>query len=412
MRIEYPHRHERFGAVRIHDSTQVIELDSGLGGEEEETTVQGRSVNLVPPADVNAVEQQMAIIVPTKNERRKIIEGVLSGIPHDCLIILVSASEREPIDRYELESHLVERFSHVAERPAILAHQHDPVMARAVTAAGFGDMVGEDGVIRPGKGEGMMLGVMLAMLANKRHVGFVDADNYVPGAVHEYVKAFAAGLHLSPTPYAMVRISWQSKPKVEDGRLVFNRWGRTTQVTNRFLNAVLSTYNGFGTEIISTGNAGEHAMTIELAKRLRMAGGFAVEPFQFIELFEQFGGAFPSPHPEVTRSLVDVFQTETRNPHFHEDKGAGHVVDMRLQALNVLYHSRICPDAVRDEICEFLVDNGVLVSGEEPPLERIYRPLEEADLEAMWEVLRTETGDFRQIQRRRATAIAVEDPIG
>jgi mannosyl-3-phosphoglycerate synthase len=328
------------------------------------------------------------------------------------LIILVSASEREPIDRYEMESHLVERFGHVAERPAILAHQHDPVMARAVTAAGFDDMVGADGLILPGKGEGMMLGVMLAMLAGKRHVGFVDADNYVPGAVHEYVKAYAAGLHLAPTPYAMVRISWQSKPKVENGRLVFNRWGRTTQVTNQFLNAVLSTYNGFGTEIISTGNAGEHAMTIELAKRLRFAGSFAVEPFQFVDLFEQFGGAFPSPHPEVNRSLVDVFQTETRNPHFHEDKGAGHVVDMRLQALNVLYHSKICPDTVREEIRQFLTENGVLQPGEEPTAERIYRPLGEADLDAMWQVLHSLPGDFRQIQRRRATAITVEDPIG
>jgi hypothetical protein len=131
-------------------------------------------------------------------------------------------------------------------------------------------------------------------------VGFIDADNYVPGAVHEYVKVFAAGLHLAPTPYAMVRISWQSKPKIEDGRLVFNRWGRTTHVTNRFLNLLLSTYNGFGTEVIRTGNAGEHAMTLELAKRLRFAGGFAVEPYEFLDLFEQFGGVDPSPHPEVT----------------------------------------------------------------------------------------------------------------
>jgi mannosyl-3-phosphoglycerate synthase len=49
MRIEYPHRHERFGAVRIHETTQVIELDSGLDGEEDEASVQGRLVNLVPP---------------------------------------------------------------------------------------------------------------------------------------------------------------------------------------------------------------------------------------------------------------------------------------------------------------------------------------------------------------------------
>lgn len=411
MRIEYPYRHERFGAVRIHDTTQVIELDSGLGQTEEEIDIQGRVVNLVPPAAVNAVERQLAIVVPTKNERRKVIEGVLSGIPHDCLIVLVSASDRDPIDRYDLETHLLERFCHVAERSAVAVHQHDPVLARAVDAAGFTDMLGGDGLVRPGKGEGMMIGVLLAMLAGRRHVGFVDADNYVPGAVHEYVKAYAATLHLAPTPYAMARISWQSKPKVEDGRLVFNRWGRTTQVTNRFLNSVLSTYNGFGTEIIRTGNAGEHAMTIELAKRLRFAGGFAVEPFQYVDLFDQFGGAFPSPHPEVNRSLVDVFQVETRNPHFHEDKGDDHVVDMRFQALNVLYHSRVCPETVRGEIHRFLLDEGALQPGEEPAAEPIYRPLEEADLDRLWDVLGSEPGDMRQIGRRRPTGYEVEEPI-
>ncbi|MEX0756608.1 MAG: mannosyl-3-phosphoglycerate synthase [Acidimicrobiia bacterium] len=385
MRIEHPHRHERFGAVRIHETTQVIELDSGLDDSLGTATVEGRLVNLVSAREINAIEARMAIVVPTKNERRKVIEGVLSGIPHDCLIVLVSASEREPVDRFDIERGSLERFCHVAERAGIAVHQDDPGIADALTHSGMASLV--DGPrVRAGKGEAMVLGMLIAAIAGKEYVGFVDADNYVPGAVHEYVKVFAAGLHLAPTPYAMVRISWQSKPKIEAGRLVFNRWGRTTHVTNRFLNLLLSTYNGFGTEIIRTGNAGEHAMSLELAKRLRFAGGFAVEPYEFVDLFEQFGGVSTSPHPEVNRSLVDVFQVETRNPHFHEDKGDDHVSGMRMESIRSLLVSPVCPDSVKREIEEFLANEGHDITAVSPPI--VYEPWETTDLERFGDSIR------------------------
>lgn len=407
MRIEYPHRHERFGAVRIHDTTQVIELDSGLDGDSEEATIQGRLVNLVPPAAVNAIERSMAIVVPTKNERRKVIDGVLSGIPHDCLIVLVSASDRDPIDRYEIETGVVERFCHSAERTAVTVHQNDPGLADALAHAGLADLIEGDSV-RAGKGEAMIVGMLIAAAAGKAHVGFIDADNYVPGAVHEYVKVFAAGLHLAPTPYAMVRISWQSKPKIEAGRLVFNRWGRTTHITNRFLNLLLSTYNGFGTDVIRTGNSGEHAISLELAKRLRFAGGFAVEPYEFVDLFEQFGGALPSPHPEVARSLVDIFQVETRNPHFHEDKGDDHVADMRLESLSALLRSPLTPETVHSEIHQFLDDHAIDPDTLAQP--HVYPAWERADLEAFADHLR-KAATFLSVPRRRPSGIVVEEPL-
>lgn len=383
MRIERPYRHERFGAVRVHETTQVVELDSGLDAPRN-TVADDRLLDLVSAREINAVEHRMAIVVPTKNERRKVIEGVLSGIPHDCLIVLVSASERVPVDRFAIESELLERFCRSADRRAVAVHQDDPALADALTATGMDQMV-EDGRVRRGKGEAMMLGMLLAAVHGKEHVGFIDADNYVPGAVHEYVKVFAAGLHLAPTPYAMVRISWQSKPKIEDGRLVFNKWGRTTHVTNRFLNEVLSVYNGFGTEVIRTGNAGEHAMTIELAKRMRFAGGFAVEPFELMDLFDQFGGARPSPHPDVARSFVDVFQIETRNPHFHEDKGDAHVFGMKLESVLAVMASPVCPESVRSGIIEFLKEEGTTVAETREPI--VYEPWEIADLEEFEDLL-------------------------
>lgn len=380
MRIEYPHRHERFGAVRIHELIQVVELDSGLDGDPGESVVRGRRVHHVPARAINAIEKRMAIVVPTRSERRKVIDGVLSGIPHDCTIVLVSSSEREPIDRFGLECALLEDFCDSTGRRAVAIHQADPGVGRAAEDGGIPELV-EAGVVRTGKGEAMILAMLITETLRLDHVGFVDADNYVPGAVHEYVKSFAAGLHLASSPYAMVRISWHSKPKVEEGRLVFNRWGRTSRVTNRFLNLVLSTYSGFGTEVIKTGNSGEHGMTMELARRLRFAGGYAVEPYELIDMFAQFGGALASPHPEVNRSLVDVFQVETRNPHFHEDKGQDHIDDMRVQALYALYHSPVCPATVRREICDFLEAESLVEPGCTPPEERVYPAIEGADIE-------------------------------
>src|SRR6185436_3694829 len=132
------------------------------------------------------------------------------------------------------------------------------------------------------------------------------------------------------------------------GRLFFSRRGRTSEVTNRFLNRLIAEYSGFGTEVVATGNAGEHAVSLELGLRMRLAGGFAVEPFEYLDLFEQFGGVLDSPHPEVMASSVPVLQIETRNPHFHQNKGEDHVQGMRMQALNVLYHSPVSLPAVRE----------------------------------------------------------------
>jgi mannosyl-3-phosphoglycerate synthase len=411
MRLEKPNRFERFGAVRIHSLQQVLEFDSGAPTGHEETPAHGMMVRHVPHESLRKVFGNLAVVVPCMNERRKVIEGVFTGIPHDCLIILVSNSSRDPVDRFDFECQTLEHFCHATERSAIAVHQRDPGLAAAMAAGGIPQIVDDDGLVRTGKGEGMLIGLALAALAGKSHVGFVDADNYVPGAINEYVRSYAAGFHAATTPYSMVRISWQSKPKLQDGRLFFNRWGRTSQVTNRFLNLLLAEYSGFGTEIISTGNAGEHALSMELGLRLRLAGGFAVEPFEYLDMFEQFGGVVASPRPEVLRSTVDVFQIETRNPHFHENKGSDHVQEMRLQALNVLYHSPICPETTREEILEFLVQQGALEPGGRPPTERIYPPLIDFDRAAFLETLREEASSYTAIQKRRVAGVIVEEPI-
>ena len=410
MRIELPHRSERFGAVRIHGVQEVWELDSG--GEPASVDDNAwHSIHHVPSTTINDYERRMAIVVPVKGERLKVLDGVLSGIPHDCLIILVSNSERDPVDRYRMEKETLRRFCRLASRSAQLIHQRDPGIAAAFAEAGMPEILEDDGLVRDGKGEGMLIGLALAKLSGREFVGFIDADNYVPGAVYEYVQAYASGFHLAESPFSMVRISWRSKPKIQAGRLFFNRWGRSSQVTNRFLNLLLSSYSGFGTEIIATGNAGEHAFSLDLALRMQFAAGFAVEPYEYINVFERYGGVLASPDKDVMKAGVEIFQIETRNPHFHENKGADHVQEMRLQALNVLYHSPISVQDVRDEIADFLRQEGVIGEGEEPPQELLYPPMSGIDWDTFGRVLGDKSESFRQIEKVRPASLERQTPI-
>src|SRR5206468_309331 len=128
MRLEHMHLTERFGAVRIHELQRVIELDAG-GSAEYHPTAHGRTSHIMPADAIRAVERELVVVIPCMNETRRVIEGVLSGIPHDCLIVLVSNSGRTPVDRYEIEAQTVAEFCRLAERPALTIHQRDPGLA-------------------------------------------------------------------------------------------------------------------------------------------------------------------------------------------------------------------------------------------------------------------------------------------
>jgi mannosyl-3-phosphoglycerate synthase len=392
VRLTFPYQTERLGAVRIYGVQHVFELDSDPA---EPETVFGTTVSHVPSPAIHAALRRMAVVVPCRNERLKILGGVLIGIPHSSLLVFVSNSDREPIDRFMMERDAIESFCRYARRSAVVVHQRDPGLAKAFQAAGFSEVLDDEGLVRAGKGEGMIVGIVLALLAGKEAIGFVDADNYVPGSVNEYVKVYAADLHLAASRFAMVRICWKSKPKVVDGALFFSRWGRVSETTNRFLNHLLAGHTGFGTDTIATGNAGEHAMTMDLALRLRLAGGFAIEPYQLLDMFEQFGGVSHeftnlADRSDLMREGVKVFQVETCNPHFHEDRGDDHVDDLGSTSLRALYHSPAATPQVRSLIAEYL--------GSEPPAAvPPYPPLIGLDVEAFRGVLIGGAETFSQI---------------
>ncbi len=385
MRIESPREFERLGAVRIYGLQKVYELDAGPEhappGSDEDTVVRR-----VPSDALHEIESKMAIVVPVRNERLKLIEGVLVGIPHDCLVIVVSNSPRAPVDKFFLEQESINNFCRFTRKQVLVVHQKDPALAAAFLAAGYTDILDHEGLVRDGKAEGMIMGSLLAKMMGRKYVGFVDSDNYFPGAVNEYVKEYAAGFVLNPAEYAMVRISWHSKPKVVENSLYFAKWGRSSRQTNQFLNMLVGHHTGFETEIVKTGNAGEHALTTDLAMALDYATGYAVETFHYVHLLEKYGGILSESEggAEDMHRLVKISQIESRNPHLHEVKGDEHVEDMIAASLSTIYHSRLCPASLREEIESELQRRGYLKAGDQLAPMRVYRSLDRMDFDAFF----------------------------
>jgi mannosyl-3-phosphoglycerate synthase len=389
MRIEVPREAERLGATLFYGVQKVYELDAGLVRGEADAVDQ-----IIRPVAYEAIEavcSDMAVVVPVRGERIKLLEGVLAGVPHSCLVIVVSNSDREPIDRFILELNAVLKYRRFTGKRIVMVHQRDAAIARGLQAGGYGELLDDSGRVRDGKAEGMLVATLLAALAGKRYIGFIDSDNYFPGAVHEYVREYAAGLLSRRSDYAMVRIHWHSKPKIVREALFFAKFGRATVVTNRFLNALIAYYTGFETEVIRTGNAGEHAMTMELAMKLSHASGYAVETRHFLDVLERFGSILENPSPDVLDQYVEVFQIESRNPHMHDiSKGEGHIDSMVLASLSVIHASPICPGELREEIEAEMRRRRLLQKHQSPTAPTLYPPLERVALEAFAEAVADE----------------------
>lgn len=423
MRFETNTKIASVGNVDIHGTYVVKEIDAGhFVGPNDSLPASGNVA--FSHETLRDIETQLAIVVPCKNENRTILDGVLHGIPHECLIIIVSNSRD---DNYREECILLQGFCENTDRTGIIIHQKDKGIADAFLAAGMENVVEkkEDTYhVRNGKGEGMMIGVVIAKLKGKAYVGFIDADNRVPGSVHEYCKVFAAGLHhatnapQSPTdcdhnkhatdgkPHSMVRIKWNSKPKIQDGQLEFTTSGRCSIVVNgwmnKYLNAIVkdtSSQEMVGNvnvgELIETANAGEHAMDIDLAFKLRFATSYAVEPFQLVDLLERYGNQHSDSNAAFSTSSrrINVLQVKTSNPHIHDiGKGEDHIWDMQVKGLGTVFHSKILEAQVKADLqADMIKQFGTKMRPEgkppfldptgAPKLDEPYSPLEGLHLE-------------------------------
>ncbi|HEX2067199.1 MAG TPA: mannosyl-3-phosphoglycerate synthase [Nitrososphaeraceae archaeon] len=390
MRVDLPRYTERFGSISLHGVQRVYELDSGSSNGRPTS----EAIRRIGNEEMSEIERKMAIVIPVKGERLKLLEGVLSGIPHDCLTIIVSNSPRQPVDRYKLEKEALEQFNQFAEKNALIVHQKDPGLSEALREVGYTSIFGPDDMVRNGKAEGMIIGMLLTKMAGKEYVGFIDADNYVPGAVNEYVKIYASGIAMSNTPYTMVRVSWIYKPKISETGVYFSKWGRVSEITNQYLNSLISYYTGFETEVMRTGNSGEHCMSMKLAELLTYSSSFSVETYEMVNLLEEFGGIVPTENQEAMDKGIEVMQVETRNPHFHEEKGDIHLKEMIDGSLGCIYHSKICHPKLREKIVEELRGKGVIEENQEPSVLQKINPFKDIDMLQFGKILHNKATSF------------------
>ncbi len=175
-----------------------------------------------------------AFVVCHKSERLEILLGVLWYLPANSPIIVVTNCPENALG--EIKRGLAEHL--LRHTRTYLVHQKDATIAQFLHDCDVHHILGPDGTVVGGKGEGMYIGTLCALLLGyPQWVIFFDADNFVPSALLEYT--FAMGRLFLSAPvrsYASagsaalgedghaqggsgpalhnVRICWASKPEL------------------------------------------------------------------------------------------------------------------------------------------------------------------------------------------------------
>ena len=314
-----------------------------------------------------------AFVISHKSEKVRTLREVLWYLPLNSPIIIVTNCQQS--EKEQLVSELKLELAH--HQKVYLVHQKEETIARFFEAYGVCHILGKDGKVIDGKGEGMYIGTLCAyQLGYPRWIIYYDADNFVPSALLEYTLAMSK-LFMSP-PYSTtvseyditnevmlneakhldaglhnVRICWSSKPELTNVSLETRILGRCTRVVSPLFNELLEGWFGMIGCEISSSNAGEQGMTIQTALSLRFSSGFSVETLQLIDLFFQ---AYK--RKEGTGGFL-LQQYLSKSPHFHEKKGDKHIKKMIEESLGSFFHYQdLLPGSVRrqlrglyDELC-------------------------------------------------------------
>lgn len=364
MLLRIPVKFDRFGAILMYDVSEVVSLDN-LG------LVRGDTVFGLNRDVLLDYASKTAIVIPVKDEDLSLLEGVISAIPLASPIIIVSASSTDPVNVYKHELEIIKTHSKLTKRRAIVVHQRDEAWNEALSGTILEELLDSKGV-RYGKGEGMVLGVLVASWLGARYVGFIDSDNYIPGSAHEYALAYYTGLAMANSRYSMVRIVWHYKSKMPPSDIILRKWGRVSAHTNSVLNKAITSYRRIETDVVKTANSGEHAMTIDLAMSIQWAGKYAIETYQLVYLLEScyLSLEFGERTCEMLPEGVKIIQVMTRNPHIHSEKGDEHIARMAAESLGAIFYSSLANSDIKTLIKSTLIENYHYY--EDPPRPPIY----------------------------------------
>ncbi|MFQ5920930.1 MAG: mannosyl-3-phosphoglycerate synthase, partial [Nitrososphaerales archaeon] len=113
---------------------------------------------------------------------------------------------------------------------------------------------------------------------------------------------------------------------------------------------------------------------------LTYSTGFSIEPYEIVNLIEEFGGIFPIKYPDVMNEGMEILQIETRNPHFHEDKGQEHLKEMLRDSLYCIYNSKLCSPAIKQQILKDLKTSRIISGKKQPQSLKTIQPIKDLDI--------------------------------
>ena len=117
------------GAVRTRAVQRIYELDSG---KSKGLLTFHQTIEKFHYNEISNILYDLAIIFRTKHEKLKLLEGVLSGIPNECLATTVSNSSRVPIHRFAMEVEAVRQLGRFMDKRMIIVHEQDSGFAEVL----------------------------------------------------------------------------------------------------------------------------------------------------------------------------------------------------------------------------------------------------------------------------------------
>jgi len=319
-----------------------------------------------------------AFVVSHKSESIQTLLQVLWYLPIESPIIVVTNCPEQ--DRQEIETSIRALFT--AHRNVYVIHQKDEGVAQFFKFHDAEHILGEDEKVRGGKGEGMYIGTLCALLLRyPQWIVFYDADNLVPCTLLEYTLAIGRLFLSSPASHASldsdtpplhdIRICWASKPAMKNGALENTLLGRCTRVISPIFTTLLTEWFGPSHGTITSSTAGEQAMTIQTAATLRFSSGFSVGTLQLLDL------CYKALASRGSRSKVLLQQYHSRSPHFQmkkEEEHIGHMIAVSLGSFLVFQDD--LPPRVEDHLLRVRDELGLDLA-----CPRVYPPLQSLDLE-------------------------------
>lgn len=316
--------------------------------------------------DLNYFLSHTAFVISHKSESLETLLSVLWYLPVNSPIIIVTNCPEE--ERQTIERGLIEQLAQ--HKNTYLVHQKDELIAHLLKNCGVLQILGDDGRVVNGKGEGMYIGTMCAtQLGYAEWVIYYDADNFIPSALLEYTLAMSklfmaahAGRAYATDAFVLnechqqehvipdlhnIRICWSSKPALGNANWDVKLLGRCTRVVSPLLTSLLGGWFGIREYPVVSSNSGEQGMTMQTATTIRFSSGYSVETFQFLDLL------YHASRWSIEPKSVTLQQYQSKSPHFHDKKDDFHIKKMIADSLGAfLLFEKFLPRNVRRHLKE------------------------------------------------------------